>query len=286
MIYLALSLVIFGYLGTVLIAWQSIPKRNLLTYLALLLVLLGAVGAIWITVDSSRTSDIVVEKSDTISQLSLKLYSSSSMISKSQTQLRIKADEQVKLQQRLIEKSEAIARLYKKMALDQVKLQNKSDEISELNKILSGQVTGGDFNGHLVIYRPNANNAVDIKFSNRGKYPLHNVILYIQDYNYIEELFSNDQPITNFNFFKRKAVWVGSLKPSSATFHELVVPNVDKRSYYISAEALNGRILIFVTFRRINDKWAMAQRELDSAGTSKESVDADFPRDAFGNVDW
>ena len=67
---------------------------------------------------------------------------------------------------------------------------------------------------------------------------------------------------------------------------KLEVPNVNKRSYNISAEALNGRILTFVTFRRINGKWTMAQREQDPAGKSKITVDADFPKDAKGNVDW
>jgi len=83
LLYLALFFVIMGYLGTALIAWQSIRKRNRITYAALVFIFLGAAGAVWLAIDTSRTSDEITglnrkiaEKSDEIAKLNREIANS------------------------------------------------------------------------------------------------------------------------------------------------------------------------------------------------------------------
>jgi hypothetical protein len=78
--------IIIGYLGTVCIAWQSIEKqkRNYLTYASVICILLGAFGVLRVMNESDQTSNQLVKKSDKISELSLKLYSTSKQVVETQ----------------------------------------------------------------------------------------------------------------------------------------------------------------------------------------------------------
>ena len=170
LLYIALIFVIIGYLGTVLIAWQSIAKRDHVTYISLVFILLGAAGAIWITIDTSRTTD--------------KLVISSGLLANSQIELRKKADDQTESQQLLRKKSDEIALLNREIANNQRKLSEKSDDISNLNKTIAATVTGGE---SFCFLSPDLAfgkiNTIDFYLMTHGKYPLYDVFIRIWDDN-------------------------------------------------------------------------------------------------------
>ncbi|MGA2467154.1 MAG: hypothetical protein ABSH06_22740 [Thermodesulfobacteriota bacterium] len=136
MYYVALVLVVSGYLGTVMVAWQSVQRRTGTTYWALFSILLGAFGAAWIAVDASRSTQQLSSKSDTIAQLQGKLAARSGEIAQSQRDLREKAELEVEAQKVLRQKSDKIAELNRLLAI-------KSDEIASLSRDIAGSVTGG-----------------------------------------------------------------------------------------------------------------------------------------------
>lgn len=294
MLYLAICLLILGYLGTTLIAWQSIAKRDFLTYTALILVLLGAVGAIWITVDTSRTADQLVAKSNKISELSLKLYSSSMQLADTQQKLRTIADNQTESQLLLRKKSDEIALLNRDIAENQRQLRKKSDEIAVINQNIVAQVTGGDSHGELLAFYPGKDNIVDIFFLNDGKYPLYDVSISIKDRektveNYVANKSRHLGSLAEFVNINKDAVNtfnIGNIGPNQSKQLWLTIPNTDKRSYFITIVARNGIIEYSLSYRKIEGNWKMALRGTGNNGVLKEYYDPDFPRDNNGNIEW
>jgi hypothetical protein len=125
LIWLALTLIILGWAGTAIIAWQSVPKekRTWMTSLALGLVCLGTIGGVLVVIDASKGTEQLKARSDKISEL----------------------------QGQLISKNNELSGLYKKLALGNEQLTTiyksvaaKNEKIAELNEFIAGSVTGGD----------------------------------------------------------------------------------------------------------------------------------------------
>ncbi len=288
-LYIALVFVIIGYLGTVLIAWQSISERDHVTYIALIFVLLGAAGAIWVTIDSSRTTDQLVIKSGKISELAL--------------ELKKKADDQAESQQLLRKRSDEIASLNREVANNQRKLREKSDEIANLYKTIAPSITGGDYYGELTVYPPNGENEVYFTFRNAGKYPLYDVRVNIEDEEKVSEVLgplfysiekrrstSNPVSIPEWHRTRQQAsttITLGDTGLNHAIdFGPIVIPNTDDRDYRITILARNGFMVKLVKFKKIEGKWKMVIRDLIDGKTFKEYGDTDFPKNKEGKIDW
>lgn len=294
-LYLALLL---GYLGTVLIAWESIPKRSPLTYASLILVLIGSGAAMYVTYDSNQTTDELLSKSKKISELSLKLYSSSSSLAESQRQLRIKADNQTDIQVKLREKSDEIAHLNHEIAKSQTILRIKSDEIATLNKHITNSVTGGEYQGELSVFEPDENNLLLVEFWNKGNYPLYDVTLNIHDLDRAVEVFKDfenniDTKKRGFSFAyfqetRQKAiikVEIGNVSPHT-TIHlpTLIVPNTERQRIDFEIIARNGSARKQVRFVKVNGKWKGARRDVINGKIVGQQVDKGFSADGSGSI--
>ena len=106
---IAVVLVVLGYLGTIIGVWQSIQRRNAITYIASALILSGAAGVIWITLDASKGTD----------------------------HLKAKSDEITKLNHDLLAKSDEATGVYKKLALSNEQLTKKSEELLKLSRVVA-----------------------------------------------------------------------------------------------------------------------------------------------------
>lgn len=104
---IAVVLVVLGYLGTIIGVWQSIQRRNAITYIASVLILSGAAGVIWIALDASKATE----------------------------HLKTKSDEITKLNRELLAKGNETIDVYKKLALSHEQLTKKSEELLRLSRI-------------------------------------------------------------------------------------------------------------------------------------------------------
>jgi len=274
--YVALCFVILGYLGTALIAWQSITQRDKMTYLALFFIVLGALGAVWIIIDTSRTSDQLISKSDEISSLYQRLYSTS---------------------RQLQAKSENIAILNQKIAESQQELKVKSEVIAKLNLHTQYSMTGGDSYCYLKLWGINAiTNKLQTVLMHVGKYPLYDIEMHyenaIQSANILKHDIGNmhydiSDMITMFNP-ARNIIKIGNL-PVGMSIPSMFSIELtgDHQHFMFDFITRNGNISQDLSFKRIKGHWITASIVIGrNHEVLREDVDKDFPRDDYGNILW
>lgn len=286
LLYLAL---IAGCFGTVLIAWQSIVNRTTLTYSALFFVFLGAVGTIYVTFDSSKSTDDLLKKSSKISQLSLQLYSSSVRLAASQIELKKRADIQANAQELLRKKSDEIAILNGRIAESQRMLREQNNEISARNKVIAESVTGREGGGEVSFGRPDRNNVVVIQILNDSKYPLYDVDLLINDSDEMIKYITSSPNRTYSEFVSAKSKFesvykIGNIPPNSVNFWLFTIPQeADSRNFIVQTSARSGRTHTELKYKKVNKEWKYVGRTLVN-GKFTEFGDSDFPKDENGKV--
>lgn len=255
-------------------------------------VLLGGVGAFRATRQQAQEQAELKNKSDEIAALYQK-------IAESQIELRAKADIQTEAQGQLRQKSEEISALNKEIANTQIDLRRRSDEIAELNKTISATVTGGDSYCYFLVGHPsNKTNSVDLMLMTEGKYPLYDVSIKIDDVEKLLNIVMTQtengnrpfQSMTEANTFMLQAsrvIKVGNIGPSQAMeLGSLQLPDTDKQSFNISILARNGYVFQIVRFRRVKGEWKRAIQVHHNGKNVHETIDAEFPRNADGKIQW
>lgn len=270
MFYLAICLVIIGYFGSALIAWQSVPQRTLITYLALICACLGTVGAILITIDSSQTTDKLITKNEQISKLSLQLYSSSK-------QLQVKSDQ--------------IAQLYNKLAETQEKLRIKSEKLSEMSLQSLYSITGGDSYCFVVPSLLKGVNSQkqwvsrkELAIVHVGKYPLYDVQLSFTDVS--KHNFVTIDDIVNSKLVAN----LGNLSPGLIRhIPELTYPSSNEAHYRFTFATRSGMIYEDLLLKKQQQDWAYALRVYKSSASGKKILfekSKNFPLNNKGTIEW
>jgi len=281
LLYLAL---IAGCLGSLFIAWQSATPRNWVTYLSLVFVLLGAAGTIWVTSDSDKSTKVIIDKSNKISELSLNLYSLTMKLSQTQNELKNKAVAQADIQQILRSKSDEIADLNRKIADSQIKLGQQNEKLSLQNKATVDSVTGGDYNGSLEVMVIGQENLVEISYINEGKFTLYDAILEIEDLDITNEILqpvfdkfttSKSQiPMMTASYnAKAKAtslIDIGNLAPGRGQRTVLSLPETASRHYVIYARARNGQTTLSLTMKRVGRTWKSTWTEYKNGKITRQ----------------
>ncbi|MDD5681106.1 MAG: hypothetical protein PHI59_07675 [Candidatus Omnitrophica bacterium] len=198
-----------------------------------------------------------------------------------------------KSNKQLLDKSEKIEKLS-----EENKLLTK--EISQLNKKIAADLTGGDCYCYFFISRPGKNsNIIDLMLMNDGDCPIYDISVKIDDVEKLLEISSSEMAagklpydsMTLLNSAHGKAsifMQLGNLGPHQCIQLNgiQIPPNVNKKSYNIYITARNGSITQIVRYRRVNDEWKIASKIIKGGEVIKEDIDPGFPHNDKGKIDW
>jgi hypothetical protein len=251
------------------------------------------------------------DKSDQIAALYQKIAQAQGELAQSQRELRANAEEQANAQRQLRKKSDEIAALNNLLAA-------KSDEIANLNREIAAKVMGGDSYCYLDVAKQGkfasiANpDIVELILIREGSYPIYDVLITIEDLgrgiknaqqhnnreelkNYLSMLYSERHrvlsPIVtqisvgNIGIRQVSPYWLPQ-KVYGVQPIQLKITGEDQQSYAINIAARNGRVNQTLLFRRVYGVWKKAVQVSFNGKTVKESIDRDFPRDDYGQVQW
>ena len=281
MLYISLIFVILGYIGTVVIGWQSIQKKSKLTTMALVFIVFGGFGAAWVVVDSSRASNELIKKSDEIARLNQQLKERSDRVAGLYKTI-------AESQEALKEKSNKIADLSHALAL-------KSDEIASLNHRIAASVLGGDSFCYFEVVGPNWDNTFDLKLHHRGEYPVYDVLVRMTDQHEVigkmMDLGSTGTPQLGLRAHQKAltTINIGTVSPQNKLnyYGPFTIPSnyKDSCSYRIDISARNGMVHQDIHFRKVGQELRQAVRTRKGNRIIDQKVDLDFPRNARGDLD-
>ena len=133
---------------------------------------------------------------------------------------------------------------------------------------------------------------------NEGSYPLYDVeVQAVDDIKFQEMLTPSEKQNKEISLEKlqkaRSIYQVGNLAPSTARpLAEWLLPERDRHAYTFNIIARNGYVVTELRLYRVKGHWKSAKKTIKPGPSQKEDivlmekVDADFPRDINGKVQW
>lgn len=178
-------------------------------------------------------------------------------------------------------------------------LRTKSDEIAALNREIAQTVTGGDSYCYLMVFPPSGtHNTCDLMAMTKGKYPVYDVSVKIDDVLRLVEIVSAQKEAGSLPYSSMseeqamlgqasRTFRLGNIGPDQAMqLGGIKAPEGNAASYNINIVARNGSVSQFIRFRRTNGKWHTAERLAVNGAFIKEEVDPNFPRESDGSIAW
>jgi len=186
---------------------------------------------------------------------------------------------------------EKIGSAKERVAFEQ-ELRAKSDEIAELNRTVSSNVTGGDSYCYLFISNPSKRNSrAMVIVMTEGRFPLYDVNVKLDDVDrlisIVKERHENGLVESETWEQSRDAVnqasnhlRIGNIGPSQAMdVGAIQFPEGDTFRLNIEITARNGRVVQVFRFRKIDERWERAERILFNDNVVKEEISEGFPQE-------
>lgn len=160
-------------------------------------------------------------------------------------------------------------------------LRIKSEEISNLNKEIVNNVTGGDSFCYIFI---DSVNAGIIGVVHKGRYPLYDLDIRIADVQEIDMMKGS----LRANYSKvYKTIHIATLVKDSGVSFELPISLYgNKRDFNIFITSRNGFSVQLLRYRFINNKWFWATKVEKDGKILFEQNDDGYPRNKDREIDW
>lgn len=145
-------------------------------------------------------------------------------------------------------------------------------------------VTGGDSFCYLVFIQDNGLGMLPVAIVHSGKYPLHDVKVRIVD---VDKLQS--QPVTLESMQRNEIRFeISSMPSTSATLtpHRVNLETPYGTKFNVFFSARNGMFQQSIRYKWVNGRRPLATQVTRDGVVLYEHVDADYPLDADGAVDW
>jgi len=179
-------------------------------------------------------------------------------------------------------------------------LQSKNDEIARLNRRIACSITGGDSWCHVGFSLPEGHsNVAAMVLVHHGSYPLYDVGVRVVDLDKMDNLTEGKDPEDPLSLEliekSETRIRVGNLSPGQALLlsRRLTLPSGDSARYNVFIAARNGFVVEKARLRRVEGRWAAAYKIEAGPGREEEEhtvlhqkIDALYPKNAEGEIDW